>query len=286
MGRRLALAVLALGAALLAIGVLAVMPGGRVSEAPRSMMGSGFVNDWPDVAPSTWYWSDLLALRIDRPAETTVVIWNHGTQAMEDAPSCMGTAYFPPPAVIRLERIAGVRVWYLCTGADQSAGPRAHFEARAAEIAALAARLRAAGVAPERIFLAGQSGGATAAALALAAEPEGYGGAMLYAMAWQGRGEGLRRRLRRGSAHDGWVRAALAAPERFPALLVAFEADEWNGPEHLAFLAEAHPESLSLFVPGCGAGHGGAYQGCAVAAVAAKTEAWLRARLGLPAPGE
>ncbi len=272
----LGLGAIAGGAWLLGTGALGEGPS---AERPRSMMGSGFVNDHADAGPGTWYWSDWLDLRLDAPEETAVVIWNHGTVAQTGRVSCMGTGYFPPPAIIRLERIAGVRVYYLCTEAAQAEGARAYFEARRDEILDLAARFRALGLAEGRLFLAGQSGGATAAALALAAEPESFGGGILIAPAWEGRGEGLRRILRRGSAHDAWIRETLSAAEGLRALVLAYENDEWNGPEDLAFLAR---EGVEIVSPGCGAGHGGAYEGCGVEPSAEAAARWLRARL---APG-
>ncbi len=278
--RRIAGLMLAAGLALIGLAVLALIPGrGSPSETPRSMMGSGFVNGWADVGPGTFAWSDWLALRLDDPAGTAVVIWNHGTTAMKTAPSCLGTDYFPPPPIIRLERLPGLRIYYLCTGADQANGPRAYFEGRRDEILALAARFRAAGLAPERLFLAGQSGGAAAAALALAAEPESFGGGILLAPAWRGRGEGFLRGLR-DTPHDRWLSETLVAADRLDALVVAYEADAWNQPADLRFLSAAHPDTLTLVSPGCGADHGGAYWGCGVEPTARAAEDWMRARLG------
>ncbi|MEM1345784.1 MAG: hypothetical protein AAGI34_14565 [Pseudomonadota bacterium] len=278
---RFVLSLLGLGA--LGVAAALLLPGWLTAtgpdERPRSMMGSGFVNHWQDVAPQTWWWSSWLDLRVDLPAKTNIVIWNHGTQAMGAAPSCMGESYFPPPAIMRLERIAHTRIYYLCTKADQLNGPQAYFEARRDEILALVARFRAEGVPTERIFLAGQSGGAASAALALAAEPEAIGGAMLFALAWQGPGEGLRRGNVVPEAHDAYIARTLVEAENFEALLVAFENDAWNRPEDLAFLTSAHPLRLKTFVPGCGADHGGAFTGCAVEAVAEAVALWFEKRL-------
>ncbi|MGF1501045.1 MAG: hypothetical protein ACFBSD_04440 [Paracoccaceae bacterium] len=239
---------------------------------------SAFDDVWPTASWLAPTLARVFGLGLERPEATTVVVWNHHTEAMIGAPSCRGSAYFPPPPVIRLERLPGVRVFFLCTGADQRGGARAYFETRRAEILALADAFAAAGLPSERLFLAGQSGGATASALALAAEPQRFGGALLFAMAWRGRGEGKSRRFRPDPGHDAWVRTQLSKAERLPGLLVAFRADAWNGPEDLAFLVRPERD-LTLFVPRCPAGHGGAFQGCAVEPVARAVRDWIAARI-------
>ena len=267
----------------LAGGLLLIVPRGwladPLSEEPRSMMGSGFVNDHPDVGPWTWWWSDRLALRVDHPEETNVVIWNHHTEAMAEAPSCMGTLYFPPPAIIRLERIGRTRVYYLCTRSTQGPG-QPHFALqRRAEILDLVGRFRALGVPAGRIFLAGQSGGSCASLMALGAAPGEMNAGVLFAPACFGRGEGRLRGSGLGGGERGALLAEMTAAESIIALLVAFEGDDWNEPRHLDFLTERYPETVGLFSPGCGAGHSGAFWGCGVEAVNAAVEGYFRDRL-------
>jgi hypothetical protein len=250
-----------------------------ISEEPRSMMASGFVNDHPDVAPWTWWWADRLALRVDRPETTNIVIWNHHTEAMAEAPSCMGTPYFPPPSIMQLERIGTTRVFYLCTKSlNRVDGPHYALQRRV-EILDLVARFRALGVPAGRIFLAGQSGGSCASLLALGAAPEEVNAGILFAPACFGPDEGFRRLNGLLNPEFVALEAEMTEPETLTALLVAFEQDRWNRPEHLGFLTGRYPETVELFSPRCGADHGGAFHGCGLDAIAAEVERYFRARL-------
>lgn len=277
----------------LAGGVAALVPsswsGSPISEEPRSMMASGFVNDHPDVGPGTWYWSSYLDLRVDHPAETNIVIWNHHTEAMPDAPSCMGEMYFPPPSIIALERIGRTRVYYLCTRSSQEPGKPFYALQRRDEILELVARFRALGVPADRIFLAGQSGGSCSSLFALGAAPDQMNAGILFAPACYGRTEGQRRVLGMLSRAARDLDAQLLKAESVTALLVAFKTDGWNKPEELAFLTRRWPDTVRVFSPGCGANHGGAFQGCGLEAVAEAVRAYFLARLaerGVAVPGE
>lgn len=278
---------------IVAAGAMAVMPPAWIAAPPsedrRSMMASGFVNDHADVAPWTWWWSDRLALRVDHPAETNIIIWNHHTEAMEGPPSCLGSLYFPPPAIIRLERIGRTRVYYLCTRSTQKPGTPHFALQRRDEILALVARFRALGVPAGRIFVAGQSGGSCASLMALGAAPEAMNAGILFAPACFGRGEGMMRGEGIGEGEQAALWGQMTAAERITGLLVAFSNDAWNRPDQLGFLTARFPESLRLVTPGCGADHSGAFHGCGVEAVAAAVEAYFRDRLaaaGFAVPGQ
>jgi pimeloyl-ACP methyl ester carboxylesterase len=273
-------AVVYLGVVLAMAGAIAVLPGEPISEEPRSMMGSGFVNDWPDVGPGTWAWTDWMDLSLDDPGSTTIVIWNHYTVGQRQAVACSSANYFPPPPIIRLERLPGVRVYYLCTKVSQENGLVAYYNGRRDEIVALARRFVALGVDPKRIFAAGQSGGSTSSALAYLAAPDLFGGTILLAPAWTGMGEGLRRSAGLARGGSAVILDALKGGDApLVALVAAFENDSWNRPRDLAFLTDAHGQSVEIFSPRCGANHGGAYQGCGVEPVADRVREWFTARL-------
>lgn len=233
-----------------------------ISEEPRSMMGSGFVNDWPDVGPRTYFWSRYLPLRVDDPENTNIVIWNHHTEAQQGAPSCLGSHYFPPPSIMALERIGKTRVYYLCTRSTQEAEKPFYAIQRREEILTLAARFRDLGVPAHRIFLSGQSGGSCSSLLALAEEPDAVNAGILFAPACYGPEEGLKRNVGMAPELQQAIESMMTDAEEITALLVAFTKDRWNKPSQLSFLTESHPDSIELFSPGCGADHGGAFHGC------------------------
>ena len=250
-----------------------------ISQEPRSMVNSGFVNDHLDVGPGTWWWSDYLELRVDHPAETNIVIWNHHTEAMATAPSCMGTAYFPPPSIMALEEIGRTRVYYLCTRSAQEPGKPFYALQRRDEIVELVGRFRELGVPAERIFLAGQSGGSCSSLFALGAAADEMNAGILFAPACYGRVEGQWRSMGMLTEGSKKLDAQLLAAESVTALLVAFEADSWNKPADLAYITDRWPETVEMFSPGCGANHSGAFHGCGVEAVAGAVRSYFLRRL-------
>ena len=261
--------------------------GGTVSTEPRSMMASGFVNDHGDVGPGTWYWSDYMDLRVDHPEDTNIVIWNHHTEAMPDAPSCMSSNYFPPRSIIKLEAIGRTRVYYLCTKTSQAPDKPFYAIQRREEIIDLVSRFRELGVPAERIFLAGQSGGSCSSLFALGAAPEQMNAGILFAPACFGRTEGQRRSNGILDERSAEIDRQLLAHESVTALLVAFTTDAWNKPEDLAYITGRWPETAQIFSPGCGANHGGAFHGCGLDAIDAAVRTYFLRRLvagGVPLP--
>lgn len=278
--------------AVLALGVIALLPrewhAAPISTEPRSMMASGFVNDHIDVGPWTWWWSDHIDMRVDHPAETNIVIWNHHTEAMGTAPSCHGSLYFPPPSIMALEEIGRTRVYYLCTKTAQHPD-KPHFALqRRDEILTLVRRFRALGVPAERIFLSGQSGGSCASLFALGAAPAEMNAGILFAPACIGTGEGFRRSAGLAGPVAQEIAAEMLSADTVTAMLVAFEADSWNKPGDLSYLADRWPGSTEIFSPECGANHSGAFHGCGLDAVATEVRDYFRRRLkasGVFVPG-
>lgn len=267
----------------LTVGVLMLMPLSWIAAPPgaepRWMMNSGFVNDHPDVAPWTWFWSSRIAPRVDDPEGTNIVIWNHHTEAMGPAPSCLGRAYFPPPAIMALEQLGRTRVYYLCTRSTQERGKPYFALQRRDEILDLVHAFRDLGVPGERIFLAGQSGGSCASLFALGAAPRDINAGILFAPACHGVGEGAKRQLGRLDKFAQQIEADMLKPDHVRALLVGFRNDDWNRPEDLQFLADRWPGDTRIFSPGCGANHSGAFYGCGVDAVGEAVKAYFIERL-------
>lgn len=274
----------------LTAGALAMAPrawiASPVSTEPRWMMNSGFVNDHTDVAPWTWLWSSHLSVKVDHPEETNIIIWNHHTEAMREAPSCMGSTYFPPPSIMALEQIGRTRVYYLCTRSTQEPGKPFFAKQRRDEILDLVRKFRAAGVPAERIFLSGQSGGSCSSLFALGTAPQEINAGILFAPACHGPGEGAKRRMGRLGKLSRKVEAEILAADRVHALLLGFEKDAWNKPEDLEFLAERWPGQVRVFSPRCGANHSGAFYGCGLDPIAETVKAYFLERLeaaGVPA---
>lgn len=251
------------------------------------MMASGFVNDHLDVSPWTWAWSRHLDLRLDHPSETNVVIWNHHTEAMQSAPSCLGTHYYPPPSIMALENLGRTRVYYLCTRSRQDPD-KPHFAVqRKDEILTLVAELRAAGVPAGRIFLSGQSGGSCASLFALGSSSDQLNAGILFAPACHGQGEGAKRINGRQNKLARDLETKMLSAKKVTALLVGFQNDAWNKPKELQFLTQRWPDSTRIYSPRCGANHSGAFYGCGVPAVGKAVESYFIERLkaaGFPAP--
>lgn len=263
-------------------GATFLMPGAwlanPISNDPRSMMGSGFVNDWPDTAPGTFYWSDYLDLVVEHPQETNIVIWNHHTEAMSTAPSCLGSGYFPPPSIMALEEIGRTRVFYLCTKSSQDPEKPFYAIQRRDEILALVQKFHDLGVPAERIFLSGQSGGSCSSLFALGAAPEQMNAGILFAPACYGRTEGIRRQNQQLREYAKAIDEQMLAAKSVTAMLVAFKADSWNKPDELKYLSKRWPNT-KVFTPGCGANHGGAFHGCGLGKVADAVRTYFLSQL-------
>ena len=224
-------------------------------------------------------WSDRIELRVDHPDETNIVIWNHHTEAMDGPPSCLGSHYFPPPGIIRLERIGRTRVFYLCSKVGQEGrSPLAYATARQDEVLSLVRRFRRLGVPAGRIFVAGQSGGACASLFALGAGADEMNAGLIFAPACSGPGEGRARAWGTADRELREVEAALTGFRRITALVVAFGQDRWNRPGDLGFFTEQY-STVRFVSPGCGAGHSGAFWGCGVDAVTAEVRLYFLDRL-------
>ena len=188
------------------------------------------------------------ALRLVAPAETVVVIYNHGSdqEFVPDPcdPAGGDSSEWSVPSV--LSNLSGTRVagkviamYGYCTPsrvgeyrhAERSGEPKVAKRAR--EIATLVDRFVALGVPRRQIFLAGHSAGAWASLLAAREHPRSFNAVIGFGPAFAGR---------RATRPPGWewLRGTqvlhLRAAPRIDALVFAFEGDPYEPPADLAFL--------------------------------------------------
>jgi predicted esterase len=188
------------------------------------------------------------AIRLAAPAETVVLIYNHGSEQEFIRDPCEpargdSSEWSVPSVLSNLSgtRVAGkvIVVYGYCTPsrvgeylhAERSGEPKVVKRAR--EIAILADRFAALGVPRRQIFLAGHSAGAWASLLVAREGPGWFNAVVGFGPAFAGR---------RASRPPGWqwLRGTqvlhLSAATRIDALIFAFEGDPYEPPEDLAFL--------------------------------------------------
>lgn len=188
------------------------------------------------------------AIRLAVPAETVVLIYNHGSEQEFIPDPCEpaggdASEWSVPSVLSNLSgtRVAGkvIAVYGYCTPsrvgeylhAERSGEPKVAKRAR--EIAMLADRFAALGVPRRQIFLAGHSAGAWASLLVARDHPRSFNAVIGFAPAFAGR---------RATRPPGWewLRGTqvlyLGAATGIDALVFAFEGDPYEPPEDLAFL--------------------------------------------------
>ena len=190
------------------------------------------------------------AVRLAAPAETVVLIYNHGSgqEFIPDPcePAGGDASEWAVPSVLSNlsgTRVAGkvIAVYGYCTPsrvgeyrhAERSGEPKVVKRAR--EIAMLADRFAALGVPRRQIFLAGHSAGAWASLLVARQGPGRFNALIAFGPAFAGRRE---------TRPPGWewLRGTqvlnLSAATRIDALIFAFEGDPYEPPEDVAFLRQ------------------------------------------------
>lgn len=179
-----------------------------------------------------------IAASLDDPADTIVIVYNHGTDWGGRFQDCVPSSM---PGFLKSWAQRGldghrVVVLYLCS---QKVENRAVMgKARSIENVAVLDRLIAAGVAPRNIFLFGHSGGASTSLLVAARAPETFNSAVVsapgYGYAWlDAEGES---HLWMAVEYDKW-RSGLSRARDMSALVFLFEGDTWAPPGDAQFLA-------------------------------------------------
>lgn len=193
-------------------------------------------------------------MQIASPETATVVLYSHGTRRPQQYDNCEAPGYTLPPVLWRLDG-GNINVIRHCSAAieprvRETAGKQVFL--RAEELLRLAKGFTARGVAPERIFLTGNSNGGWSSLMAYAQNPQAFGGVVAFAPAFAGpRSEERLYPWWRQIARPKQVEILKGASE-LNALVFTYENDRFNRPQDLAFLTQAHPGSIRLIAYDCG----------------------------------
>lgn len=193
-----------------------------------------------------------------------VVIFNHGTNDSRVRHTCNERRDIP----LVLRRFAGaekLQIHYLCSKATNRSRERSYTYDRALEIAHVIYQYRAKGIPARNIFLMGQSAGAWSALIAARRYGDRFNALIGFAPAfhgtrayWKKRGYRIKHgRVPRMQA----IQAHEIAAGRVNALIYAFPKDNYNAPEHLAFLKKI-PGVEFIVTGACRAGHSTGYTPC------------------------
>lgn len=190
-----------------------------------------------------------IATALADPADTIVIIYNHGTDWGGRFQDCLPSTM---PSFLKRWTDRGldghrVVVFYLCTQEHEDWAVMG--KARSIENVAALNRLIAAGVDPRNIFLFGHSGGASTSLLVAERAPKLFNSAVVsapgYGYAWlDAEGESY---MWMDVEYDKW-RSRLAGAEDMSALVYLFETDTWAPPADAKFLGTL-PEVEVVIVP-------------------------------------
>lgn len=182
-------------------------------------------------------------LRISNPANTVLVIFNHGSTGEGRPDSC--SQKYPPLVVSALHgrRIDGkpIQVYSYCTpsktgeysGSDRSGEPK--ILKRTRDIENLVRHAAVMGVPPKQIFLIGQSAGGWASLLVARRGAVKIGGLVAFAPAFAGKWRGR---------PAGWwllhnrLAAEIGEAARIDGLVYSFRGGAWSPPKELRFLKQ------------------------------------------------
>jgi pimeloyl-ACP methyl ester carboxylesterase len=194
------------------------------------------------------------------PAQSVVIIFNHGTYRPQRRHQCNEEK--DVPAVVRdLAEANGWTVHYVCSAATDDGDAGSYTYKRADEILAAVAAQRARGVPAQRIFLMGHSAGGWSSLMAARKDPTGFNAIVAFAPAFAGprHEEAQYPKWRRelAPAQTAYLREA----RRIEALIFAYSDDDFDRPSELAPL-ESIPGVRLLAFDACQGGHGTTYSDC------------------------
>ena len=202
-----------------------------------------------EFVPKRSHWQSPRGLSIPDPRSKAVVLFLHGSfvDRLDDTCDPNGEVLgFSVPEVVR--QLAGAHVAGLelvvfapCHGRATHPGEPLKIDQRVAAIRETLQELGRAGVDPARIFLVGQSMGGWAALLHEKRHPGSVNAVVAFAPAFAGK-----RRWRSApwqQLHDEQA-AEIVSAERIPALVFAFDNDDYNTPDDLAFLSHVKGTTL------------------------------------------
>lgn len=194
-----------------------------------------------EFVPKKSQWQGPRGLNIPDAKSKAVVLFLHGSMVEKIDDTCDPngqTPGFSVPEVIKQlagTEVAGLEVVVFapCDGRATNFGEPIKIEQRVAAIEQTLGALSRAGVEPSQIFLMGQSAGGWAALLHQKRYPGSVNSVVAFAPAFAGKKQWR---------PDIWQRrhetqsAEIQSAARISALIFAFENDEYNTPDDLAFL--------------------------------------------------
>jgi dienelactone hydrolase len=235
-------------------------------------------NEHGDFVPKKSQWHGPRGLSIPNPESKAVVLFLHGSMVEKIDDTCDPngrTPGFSVPDVIKQlagTEVAGLEVVVFapCDGRATNFGEPIKIEQRVAAIERTLAALSRAGVEPLQIFLMGQSAGGWAALLHQKRYPGSVNSIVAFAPAFAGK-----KQLR----PDIWQQrheiqsAEIQSAARISALIFAFENDEYNTPDDLAFLSSIEGTTVlrmpdktiagvACEIPPFASSHGQVYRKC------------------------
>ena len=188
-------------------------------------------------------------------ANSTVIIYLHGTKNPALREDCQYRNNRVPETLQSAASLPDTQVFFLCSTATDGNLEGSYIAKRGAEVNAVLTKLIDAGVAPERIFLAGHSAGAWVGLMLFAEHADRFNALIGYAPECCGRRDLESDYPRwRTKIRPQQIEQMLMA-DSIDALLFAYEDDIYNRPAELGFLTEAYKDSVRLIGYDCEGGH-------------------------------
>jgi len=200
-----------------------------------------------------------LKLKLTSPsAQQRVIIYNHGISRPQQVEPCY-LPYNNPPRSLTSLRDNRTLVYKLCSTATESPAPSSagrQVYLRKKEINYAIDAFLNRGIQPKNLFLAGHSNGGWTSLMMMKDVNKRFNGAITFAPAFAGRrSEASYAPWWRNTVRPKQIKEMLTAPE-MDAIVFAYERDEYNRPQELAFLANNYPKAnvsgVDLIAYDCG----------------------------------
>jgi pimeloyl-ACP methyl ester carboxylesterase len=248
-----------------------------------------------EFVPKKNHWQNPRGFNIPNPKSKAVLLFLHGSlvEKLDDTcdPNGEATGFSVPEVVRGLAgaQVSGMEVIVFapCHGRATAMGEPLKIDQRVTSIDRALKELGQSGVDPSQIFLVGHSAGGWAALLHGKRHPGSVNAVVAFAPAFAGK-----KRFR----SEVWQRrheeqtAEIQSAARIPALVFAFDNDEYNTPEDLAFLSGVKDATLlrvpdkaiggmECEIPLFSSSHSNAYRKCFSSTQSEILLEFLRARL-------
>lgn len=227
------------------------------NKSPQDL--SGFLSESNNVSPIFNSYSGIRPpISIDPSINDKIIIYQHETFNPRITPNCYMHRNLIPEVILKLQD-SNTHIYFLCSNATDSRFDRNdggnYIYRRVEELRTILEELRAAGVSPDNIYLAGYSAGAWTSLMANSLiEERLFNGIIGLAPAFAGRRKSREHSKLRSRVRTDQI-SKIMESHNLNALIFAYDYDEFENSSDLNFLTNNPNWNLTFVTFDCKEGH-------------------------------